>query len=253
MYTERRLTSEDMKDSFSLSRIVINFFTGFGSGLIGTAIFGIMILLTWSIVGDTLSPSDIRLNEFGVQISQTDSHPLFLHFITLAIFLGILAGNIAFVILNTVVEDRYEHRSTAITHVFFANLIILILMLPGYVTMSNLFGSEGIAFAGVSHAILSVLFSFFALEFIHFTKYLFVSLYGALMGIVLFLLIGSFLVKGNTSLLAFLSLPLLMGLVLAGNGIVRAIYAWMYQTYGMDVLNIQTRFGDDYSDKKSTD
>lgn len=239
-----------MKEPFSLSRIFVNFFTGFGSGLIGTAVFGIMILVTWSIVGDTLSPTDIRLNEFGVRISQSDSHPLFLHFITLAIFLGILAGNIAFVILSTVVESRYENRSTAVTHVFFANLIMLILMLPVYVISSNLFGPQGVAFAGIFHALLSVIFSFFSLELIHYHKHLFISLYGVIAGIVLFVLVASFMVKGGNSLLAFLSLPLLMGFILAGNGIVRSVYAWMYQTYGVDMLNVETRFGDDYQAKK---
>jgi len=239
----------DLKNPPTLSKIVTNFFTGFGSGLVGTAVFGIIILLSWSIVGDTLSPTDIVKNEFGVQINNVQTHPLFLHFITLAIFLGILVGNLAFVFLSATSDARYTNKTTLITHVFFSNLVLLVFMLAGYVTFSNLFAAPGVAAAAIIHMILSVLFSFFTLEFVNFSRHLFVSLYGILVGIILFLIAGAVFLAGNASLLAFLSLPLLMGFVLMGNSVIQAVYGWMYANYGIDALNIETRFGEDYGQK----
>lgn len=240
----------DLKNPPSLSKIFGDFFTGFGAGLIGTAVFGIVLLLSWSIVGDTLAPTDVVINEFGVEINQRETHPLFLHFITLAIFMGILSGNVAFVVLKALIDPRYENKATMMSHVFFANLVILVLMLPAYIIFSNLFASDGVAFAAVLHIVVSVLFSFFVLEFVNFTKHLLVSLYGAIFGLLLFLWVAALMLKSNPSMLAFLSLPLLMGFILSGNRIAQATYAWMYQSYGVDMLNIDTRFGADYIEKK---
>ena len=237
----------------ALSKILGDFAIGFGAGLVGTATFGIVVFLSWSVVGDTLAPTDVIRNEFGVQINQAGTHPLFLHFITLAIFLGILAATVSLVTITGITDSRYKHRTTTLTHVFFSNLVILILMLPAYIMFSNLFVAEGVAAAALLHAIFAAIFSFFSLQFVHLNRHLIVSLYGVILGMVFFLCVTAMMLRGNSSFIAFLALPLLMGSLLGMDSLAQSIYGWVYKRYGVDWLNINTRFGDDYSEKKDQD
>ncbi len=78
----------DFKKPVTLSQIFISFLTGFGAGIAGTAVLAIIIFLSWSVIGGVLSPQEVPLNEFGVQIDAPQTHPLFLHFVVLAVFLG---------------------------------------------------------------------------------------------------------------------------------------------------------------------
>ncbi len=228
--------------------IFIRFFSGFGAGLSGAIIMLIVLFLSWSIVGDTLAPKDVALNEFGVAIETQSTHPLFAYFVVLAAFLGIIASNIAYILIATFISEYYSFRTTLLTDVFFGNLIILILMIPVYVVMTNYFGNDGIGIASFMHVILSVILSFFTLEIINWSKHLLVNLYGFILGIICFVLV-SLVFYSNKTALAFFVLPLLFGFLAMGNAMAQSIYEWFYKTYGNDFLNIETRFGEDYGKK----
>ena len=231
--------------------IFSRFLVGFGSGFIGTIVLGIVLFLSWSVVGETLSPSDVVKNEFGINI-QTESHPLFISIITLAIFLATLAANISYVLLATMIDEKYSRRATALTQVFFGNLVILLLVLPAYAFSGQFFGQMGSAFAGVFHLIIGTFFSFFVLEALHQSEYLIVNIYGMILGLVLFFLIGGSLASSQSTASAFLLMfPVLLGGMSLGNRIAEVLYLWLYRNYGNDFLNVDTKFGSDYGEKDS--
>ncbi len=231
--------------------IFSRFLVGFGSGFIGTIVLGIVLFLSWSVVGETLSPSDVAKNEFGISV-QADTHPLFLSIITLAVFLATLAANISYVLLATLVDEKYSRRATSLTQVFFGNLVILLLVLPAYAFSNQFFGQMGSAFAGVFHLVVGTFFSFFVLEALHQSKYLIVNVYGMILGLVLFFLIGGALSSSQSTASAFLLMfPVLLGAMSLGNRIAEVFYLWLYRNYGNDFLNVDTKFGSDYGQRDS--
>jgi len=225
--------------------IFIRFFSGFGAGVAGAVILLIVLFAGWSIVGSTLSPAEITTNEFGISQMEEGIHPLFIYFVVLAVFLGVLAANLSYILISTVVSEHYAFRTTLLTDIFFGNLILLILMIPVYAMMNGHFGYTSIGLAALIHAILSSLLSFFTLEIINWSKYLMVNLYGLLVGLILFVIV-SILFFSNKTIFAFFFLPFLFGFLAMGNALAQSIYEWYYRTYGNDFLNSETRFGDDY-------
>ncbi|MBT3349106.1 hypothetical protein HN954_02455 [bacterium] len=228
-----------------LSQIFMRFFTGLGAGFTGSIVLGIVLFLTWGIVGNTLSATPTMPDDLGLSIAPNSTHPLFLFFVILGVFLSILIANLANVLLIGIVDEKYQHRSTLLSHTFFGNLALLLLIIPVYFAVAKTWGPESAGFAALFHVIISSLFSFFVLEVLNEKKYLIVNVYGAIIGLILFALAG-LLLSVNTAMLAFLALPMLLGFFAAGNGIAQSIYAWIYTTYGSDLLNSDTRFGEDY-------
>ncbi len=228
--------------------VFIRFFSGFGAGVAGSVILLIVLFMGWGIVGNTLSPANVTTNEFGVSEMVTGTHPLFIYFVVLASFLGILASSVSYILMSTVVSEHYHYRTTLLTDVFFGNLILLILMIPVYAIMNSYFGYESIGIAAVIHAILSAILSFFILEIINWSKYLLVNLYGLILGLILFTIVAV-LFFSNKTIFAFFVLPLLFGFLSMGNALAQAAYEWFYHAYGNDFLNSENRFGDDYGDR----
>ncbi|MCF7905810.1 hypothetical protein K9L63_01310 [Candidatus Gracilibacteria bacterium] len=236
--------------NLTVSSIFSRFLIGFASGFIGSIVLGIVLFFSWSVVGDILSPSDVSPTEFGITIG-SQTHPLFLSIITLGVFLAALVGNIAYALLSTIIEEKYTQRSTVITHIFFGNLVILLLILPVYLTSSRAFGPTGIALSSILHLIVTAFLTFLVLEILHQSKYLLVNTYGIILGILLFFFLGGILVgQSNGTLVLILSLPLLLGMIALGNRAVEVFYSWMYENYGRDFLNTDTKFGSDYGEKE---
>ena len=238
----------------SFSNIFIRFLTCFAAGFLGFIILGIVILASWGIVGETLTATSSPQNEFGINISTKPSHPLFLSIITLAIFLGTLVSSLFYVFLTTLVEEKYDFRSTALTHVFFANLWVLFLILPVYLVMNSFLGPDGAKTAGLLHGIIMAVFSFFVLEILNNKKYLLVNLYGLIVGFILFAICATLiLISQNRTILVFLSFPLLFGFLGAGNSLMEIFYSWLYQIYGVDFLNSEKGFYGDYEKEEKND
>ncbi len=240
---------EAKTEHFPISLIVFRFLSGFGAGLVGTIVWGLILFLSWSIVGDVLSPSDVQTNEFGIKLSVPKMHPLFIYIVIFAVFLATLAASIAYVFIFSTLEERYVAKATAITHVFFAGLLFVFLMIPVYIVAAKLWGPVGIAASAMLHAVILALFTFFVLEIIRNTKHLLVHLYGAVLALVLFFFFGTMLTKGTPAIVSFLTLPFLLGMFGTGNGVAEAVYHWFYQSYGNDVLNSERLFGADYAEE----
>ena len=228
-----------------LSQIILRFFTGFSAGLAGSVVFMLILFAGWSVVGDALSSTAATTNEFGVLVGNSDTHPLFVYFVLLATFLGVLASTATYTFLMTLVEERFTLRSTAITHSFFGNLVLMIILLPAYILASNKSGVEGVTNMVLMHILLSGVFTFLILEALHWSKYFLVNIYALSIGLALYFLITTSL-SGNTTTIALLAMPFLFGFLAMSNSLTNAIYEWFFRTYGSDVLNAETRFGSDY-------
>jgi len=239
------------RSNLTLASIFSRFLVGFASGFIGSIVLGIVLFLSWSVVGNTLSPTDVASPELGMNTGQ-QTHPLFLSIITLAVFLSTLVGNMAYVFLITVVDEKYIRRSTALTHIFFGNLVTLLFMLPVYALASRTFGSSGVAMSAILHLVITSFLTLLILEVLHQSKYILVNAYGIFLGVILFFVVGSLLIGSSSStLVLLLSLPLVLGMLAFGNRTAEVFYAWIYKSYGSDFLNIDTKFGQDYGQKET--
>lgn len=238
----------DLRKSPSFSNVIGSFFTGFGSGLIGSVVFGVVILLSWSIVGDILLPVDVASNEFGVSVETPKPHDLFLFFIILAMFLSISAASMAYVALSSITQEIYNKRATVLTHSFFANLIFLVLMIPVYLAFSG-FDVQGVIIAAMIHVFVSATFTFSIQEMLAEKKYLAVKLYSGSFTFLSFSALVFSLIGSNTSVLSFIALPIVYGFFSLFKTLTESIYIWFYQTYGVDALNIDTRYGQDFQDE----
>jgi MFS family permease len=234
----------------SLSVIFLRFLIGFGSGFVGSMILGTILLLSWSIVGDSFSSISVEKSDMTIDLMSSTTHPLFLSLIVLAFFISILVATLMYGFLIPTVEESYQFRSTILSQVFFGNLIFLFLIIPLYIVTKKIFLTNGVVSIGALHAILVSVFTFSVIELLNEKKYLLVRLYGGILGILLFLFFSIIFLKGNTTILIFLILPLILGFLGAGNACMEIFYQWLYQNYGIDFLSTKTRFDVDYSEKK---
>lgn len=230
----------------SLSEIFFRFFAGIWAGTSGAIVMGIVLFLTWSIVGDTLLPNQEIISEFDRINQDNSTHPMFLAIVLMSVFLSSLVSNLVFCLINSILTERYPYRSTMLTQVFLGNITILILFIPVYLIVSGGHGPLGVGVVAISHAVLAGLFTFFASEILSTSTYIFISLYGAILGLVFLLFTGSRLVSINPTVLSFLALPMLLGFLNAGNAIVEMFYFWFRKVYGINFLETDKRFGSDY-------
>jgi hypothetical protein len=232
----------------TLPNVFVNTLVGLASGLLGTMVLGLILLLTWSIVGEVLVPTDQQTTTaFGEIVShQQNTHPLFLSVVIWAVFMASLAANILQTLLITSMEERYTARAPGSTQVAVGNVIMLVLTIPIYVMVSNQYGATGVAVGALLHTTMSVIFSTLTLEILTLKKYILVSLYGHMFGLVLFFICFSIFGNNNPTIMAFVALPLLLGAMSFGQGITQLIYFWFADTYGNDFLDIEKRFGTDY-------
>jgi hypothetical protein len=242
------MNEKQILTKMTLPNVFVNTLVGLASGLLGTMVLGLILLLTWSIVGEVLVPTDQQTTtEFGEILShQQNTHPLFLSVVIWAVFMATLAANILQTLLITSIEERYTARATCITQVAVGNVMMLILTIPIYIMVSSQYGATGVAVGAFIHTTMSVIFSTLTLEIITLKKYILVSLYGLMLGLVMFFICFSIFGNNNPTIMAFVALPLLLGTMSFGLGITQLIYFWFADTYGNDFLDIDKRFGADY-------
>lgn len=234
-----------------LSQIIFRFFTGFSAGLAGSVVLMLILFSGWSVVGDALSSTAAMTNEFGVLVGNSNTHPLFVYFVLLATFLGVLGATATYTFLITLVEERFVLRSTTLTHTFFGNLVLMIILLPAYILASSKSGVEGVTNIVLMHILLSGIFTFLVLEALHWSKYFLVNVYALSIGLAFYFLVTTSL-SGDTTTLALLAMPFLFGFLAMSNSLTNALYEWFFHTYGSDVLNTDTRFGSDYEAEAET-
>ena len=240
---DRKMLSE-----VKLSTVFMRFFSGFGAGMVGTIVLGIILLLTWGIVGQVLAPTANQLVEqigTGIVLKK-ESHPLFLSIVILAVFLATLISNLSYTLVSSAIEEHYDNRTTNLTQAFLGNLVILIALIPVYLISSNLYGSLGVAITAMTHICLASIFCFLAMELISRTRYLLLSLYGVITGVSLFAILMNLVGSSSPTVLSLMALPLLLGCIGAGSGFSQMFYFWIQTNYSTDVLDSEKRFGDDY-------
>ncbi len=243
---EQNITTVPKNDVFPISIIFFRFIAGFFSGVIGTVILGLILFLTWSIVGDTLNqPTDLNPT-IGIQLDRPPAHPLFVYIVVFGVFIASLLSNISYTIGMNMLEEKYENRATSITQVFLSSVIILIIFLPAYIFANASFQVPGVAFAAILHTGFCAIFTYIVLETLTQTKYLLVRIYGIILGIAMFFVLESILLDTKATIAIFLSLPFLHGLLGMGNGISEGVYHWFFKTYANDFLHSERRFGQDY-------
>jgi len=240
----------DKDKNKSISVIFLRFLVGFGAGFVGSVVLGIILLLSWSIVGDAFSSISVANSDVNLDLGSVNTHPLFLSLIVLAFFISVLTATLMYGFLTPTIEAKYNFRSTILSQTFFGNLVFLFLMIPIYILAKKFFFANGVATAGAIHAIVASIFTFSVIELLNEKKYILVRLYGGIFGALLFMFFGIMFLKGNTTFLIFLLLPLVLGFLGAGNASMEIFYQWLYQNYGIDFLNTQARFDGDYSNKK---
>lgn len=235
-------------EEVDLSTVFLRFFSGFGAGMAGTIVLGIILLLTWEIVGDVLAPTaNQMIEQIGTGIIlKKQSHPLFLSIVILAVFLATLVSNLSYTLVSSVTEEKYQNRTTNLTQAFLGNLVILLVFVPVYLLSSNLYGSFGVGITGMAHVCLASIFCFLAMEILSQTRYLLLSLYGVVTGLAIFAVAMNIIGSSSPTILTLTALPFLLGCIGAGSAIAQMFYGWVQKTYGTDMLDSDKRFGEDY-------
>jgi hypothetical protein len=226
-----------------LSKIFFKFIGGFSAGVAGTIILSIIIFFSYSIIGDTLTQDSSTQTEFGLDLEEKETHPLFLSIIIAAIFLSSLVANNVYALINSVLEDKEDQKYTHLTHVFFGNVIVLIFMLPLYLISKN--NVNGVALAAFSHAIISMVFSFLVTESLYNAKHIIVNIYGLVLGLAIFMVYFSMSIE-NTTVLMYTTFPMFLGVINSCKTITEMFYDWLQDSYGSDFLSTEKRFGNDY-------
>lgn len=242
------MNEKQILSKINLPNVFLGSLVGFAAGLLGTMVLGLILLLTWSIVGEVLMPTmDQTTSEFGqILTHRENTHPLFLSVVILGVFLATLAANILKTFLNTSIEEKYTAQATCITHVGIGNVVVLLMMIPVYIVVSGNYGATGVAIVALIHSCLSAILSVLILDLINLKKYLLLSVYSLMSGLVLFFLSFNLFGENNPTILVFVALPLLLGSMSLGQGLFQLLYFWFADTYGNDFLDIDKRFGSDY-------
>lgn len=241
--------------NLTISSLFSRFIVGFAAGFVGMIVLAIIVFASWGVVGVAFpsASADLQQSGLSVNFASTQTHPLFLEMILLAIFLSTMAANITYTFLSTIVHEEFTRRSTSLTQVFFGNLIFLVLFLPVYFSMNSHFGITGIIVSAIMHVFVTSFFTFLILQALHQSKYLVVNLYGNFLGLILFSFFVTFFYDMDQMKVVFLAFPFYFGIMTFGNRVVELLYAWVYRSYGADFLNVDTKFGDDYGVKDKED
>ncbi|MCB9809728.1 hypothetical protein H6771_02005 [Candidatus Peribacteria bacterium] len=237
--------SDPKPEQSSLALIFIRAAIGLGSGVLGAIILALVLLLSWNVVGDTLTPQDAITNEFGVQQVLQPQNPLFLWFVLLAVFFGTLVANITHTLLVTVTEAISFNRGTVLTHVFFGHLVLLFPVLVLYLSASSGFSSDGVTMAALGHMTLMVVFTYWVQQTFRKDTSALVHLYGMVLGLIMAALLCMLLFSAGRTVLIFGMMPLLMGALYASNGAVHALYHWLTSLYGTEFLSSESTLGAD--------
>ncbi len=230
-----------------ISSLLTRFIIGFGSGFIAVIALGIVLFFSWGVVGEYLQNTEDLKDVLGSSIGKVETHTLFLIFIMMAVFISSLVNNLAFAFLSILIEESYTKKTTTFTHIFYGNVFFLVSFFPIYLLVNSVFNTYGILYVALLHLLFTCLFSLFVLQSLHKTQYILIHIYGNLLGILLFLFLGTlFWGSINNFIGFFLAFPLFMGCMGMGHRATELIYAFLYTQTGSDFLHIETTFGSDY-------
>jgi len=233
--------------SMSFYTLVKKTFAGFFGGIAGTSVLVLIFLATSSILQPALG---------GVsQVSPEEISPLFIVVLIGMVFATTLVSSMVGTLLLAYTErERYTRISTTMAQVFIMNIVIFAFVLPVYLMTSST-NLELTAYTAGIQVILGATASALVLELIHDSKYPILAVYNTILAILVSTAISFFLysITGNATILLFIALPMIWGLIGFFQAAVSIFYYWVFQTWGTDYLATATEMGTDYGIQDETE
>jgi len=223
-----------MSETVNFSTLLARSAAGLFSGILGTFVLGVVLLLSWSAIGGFISGSE-----------ELVFNPIVITIVTLGVFLSCLTSSLAYVVLLGAFDNRYRLKSTAFTHVFFGNLVLLLAFLVIFFTAYARFNVYGLSLISIAYLIATALFTYFVLEFVHHRSTLLVKLYGFL-GVLVFFFFITFAFSSTSPVFLLTIMPLFYGIMAFASTIVEMFYDWLRGVYQNDFLDLEKRYGEDY-------
>lgn len=224
----------------SFFTLVLKTFAGLGGGIAGTVVLVLIFLATSSILQPVLSGTET--------LDPGEISPLFIVVIVSMVFATSLISSMVGPLLIAYTErERYGRISTTMGQIFIMNIVIFTFVMPVYLTASTT-SLEVTAAAAVLQVILSATAGSLMLELIHDARYPLLAVYETLLAILASVALSFilFTITGNATILLFIALPLIWGMLGFFHAAVTMFYYWIFTTWGTDYLATETQFGTDY-------
>lgn len=238
-------TNEPFEPSqIRLATVVFRTFAGLFGGIIGSAVIFLIFMLTQSTLQGLLTSVS------------TDFNPVFIFIVLAMAFLGTQLSAISSTALISYTQTpKYTRLTSTLVQVFMANLIIFLLLIPGYIVISQL-NTEAIMYVAAIHIFFSGLISTLIMEIIADYRYAILGVYSSsiatLIAITLMLIIQT-LTPEAAIIPLLLILPITWSCLALCIGVGEMIYWWLYETYGVDYLSLTAEYGDEGSTEETAE
>lgn len=224
----------------SFFTLVLKTFAGLGGGVAGALVLLLIFLATSSILqpalggAATLEPGEIS--------------PLFTVVLVGMVFATSLVSSMAGAALLAYTErERYTRLSTTMGQIFIMNLVIFAFVVPIFLTATTT-SLQIAAYAAGLQVILSATAGSLILELVHDARYPLLAVYETILAILASVALSFifFTITGNATILMFIALPMIWGLIGFSHAAVTMFYYWIFTTWGTDYLATETQLGTDY-------
>lgn len=222
-----------------LATVLFRTIAGVFSGALGSAVIFLVIILTQSLIA-------------GVFDSDMSFNPVFIFIVLVMAFLSLQVAAIASTSLFAYIQSyKYTRLTSTLVQIFLINLLMFVVMIPAYVVVSQL-DSEAIIYVGATHVVFSLIASTLIMEIMTQYRYAILSVYSTIASVMLAILIILFVQFSLSDILIvplMLMLPIAWGCIGLFLGLGEMAYNWVYETYGVDYLSLDTNYGMEYSEK----
>jgi len=243
MQTNETNTQTIEPPTMRLATVVFRTLAGILGGAFGSAMIFLVIILTQSLTT-------------GIFDGTGTFNPVYIFIILAMAFLCTQIAAIASASLFAYIENyKYTRLTSTLVQIFLINLLMFIVMIPAYIVVSQL-NSEALIYVGATHVVFSAIASTLIMEIMTEYRYAILSVYTTIASVMIAILVILFLQfsANEVIILPLLAmLPIVWGCVGLVIGVGEMIYAWIYETYGVDYLSLDTNYGAEYSEKVEED
>jgi hypothetical protein len=226
-----------------LATVVFRAIAGVLGGGFGSAVIFLVIILTQSLIT-------------GAFDNTTSFNPIFIFIILAMAFLSIQVAAIASASLFAYIENyKYTRLTSTLVQIFLINLLMFVVMIPAYIVISQV-NSEALIYVGATHVVFSVIASTLIMEIMTEYRYAILSVYTTIASVMIAILVILFVQFSASEILILpllAMLPIVWGCVGLFIGAGEMVYGWIYETYGVDYLSLDTNYGEEYSEKVEQD
>jgi len=216
------------------------------AGLFGGG-FGSLVLLVGVLLSGTFASSYLSVSEGTV-------HPFIVFLALVMSYISILISSLASLTFFYYTDrERYPFLLSTLSHAFWLITVIFVISTPLslLLTLQNFDSISVIALILMG---VSTIFSVVAMEIVANSKHLLLSLYSSTVGLfgffvlmfIIYFAFGAITSIETTSFIFIIALPLCWASFGFWQGAFEMTYQWLYELYGNDFLNSETRFGSDY-------